>query len=575
MPGLGLTPNTLPALPLIPAAAVSLPSGLTGIKPFDERLSGYNLTASSLRHFFTALARQQITAAADGNNPGLPLRIASVGDSITLGSAAHAPLWQKSYAGQLHTALVQSFVDAGWMTPTTGSTIDERTTYTGTWSTDSTRGFWGSCRYATGATNTITFGPATCNGFRVYYIADSAGGTFSISIDGGTPQTVNSNAVSASIQSVLKLVTSSALGPHTLTITAPSSGNATILGIEAVNNAAGGVLTCRIPQSGSVASGLVAGTSATGMLACIAAVAPDLVTLMIGTNDFGSSIPQTNPTTFYGRLATFVDAMLTANASVLIVTPPPPQSAQSGETAYAMQSYYQQMYAVADRYDLPLIDLQHRWGSYVTASAYGLMSDYYHPTDLGQFDIAYAIYQALIGPWSVAATARLGDSNTFTVGDQVVQPQTIPATATLKLGKALGQTTPVLLAGNAQIESDGGISVDSSGATTNQTRFTPAKVSATSSTGSRVPVVAMQAHRDDETAAIHKGFSVTQTADLVQNQTSAGAAKSGVLAGGTLFSDDAAQGVILKDTNAHYWRVTVSTGGVVTTADLGTSRPTV
>lgn len=65
-----------------------------------------------------------------------------------------------------------------------------------------------------------------------------------------------------------------------------------------------------------------------------------------------------------------------------------------------------------------------------------------------------------------------------------------------------------------------------------------------------------------------------QTADIMQYRNSNGTPKSGVLAGGTLYSDDAAQGVLLKDQNGHYWRATVSTTGVLTTADLGTTKPT-
>ena len=40
-------------------------------------------------------------------------------------------------------------------------------------------------------------------------------------------------------------------------------------------------------------------------------------------------------------------------------------------------------------------------------------------------------------------------------------------------------------------------------------------------------------------------------------------------------SDDATKGLVLKDSNGHYWRATVSTGGVIGTADLGTTRPSV
>lgn len=49
----------------------------------------------------------------------------------------------------------------------------------------------------------------------------------------------------------------------------------------------------------------------------------------------------------------------------------------------------------------------------------------------------------------------------------------------------------------------------------------------------------------------------------------------GVIATDDLIVDLASKGLVLKDTQAtpHYWRVTVSTVGVLSTADLGTSAP--
>lgn len=38
-------------------------------------------------------------------------------------------------------------------------------------------------------------------------------------------------------------------------------------------------------------------------------------------------------------------------------------------------------------------------------------------------------------------------------------------------------------------------------------------------------------------------------------------------------SDDATKGIVLKDSNGHYWRGTVNTSGVLAFADLGTTRP--
>jgi hypothetical protein len=37
--------------------------------------------------------------------------------------------------------------------------------------------------------------------------------------------------------------------------------------------------------------------------------------------------------------------------------------------------------------------------------------------------------------------------------------------------------------------------------------------------------------------------------------------------------DSSSNGLVLKDTAGHYWKVTVSVGGVLTTTDLGTTKP--
>lgn len=70
-------------------------------------------------------------------------------------------------------------------------------------------------------------------------------------------------------------------------------------------------------------------------------------------------------------------------------------------------------------------------------------------------------------------------------------------------------------------------------------------------------------------------YSTAQSADLAQYLNGSGVVTA-VLPFGTLIADDATKGIILKDAAAtpNYWRVTVSTTGVLTTTNLGTARPT-
>ncbi|MFH2074219.1 MAG: hypothetical protein ABIJ57_02555 [Pseudomonadota bacterium] len=48
---------------------------------------------------------------------------------------------------------------------------------------------------------------------------------------------------------------------------------------------------------------------------------------------------------------------------------------------------------------------------------------------------------------------------------------------------------------------------------------------------------------------------------------------SGVDTTDDVIVDSATKGVVLKDTDGHYWRITVATNGSLATADLGTGKP--
>jgi hypothetical protein len=53
----------------------------------------------------------------------------------------------------------------------------------------------------------------------------------------------------------------------------------------------------------------------------------------------------------------------------------------------------------------------------------------------------------------------------------------------------------------------------------------------------------------------------------------AGRTTKGVDTTDDLIVDDAAQGLVLKSPNGHYWRAAISNAGAVTWTDLGTTKP--
>jgi hypothetical protein len=79
---------------------------------------------------------------------------------------------------------------------------------------------------------------------------------------------------------------------------------------------------------------------------------------------------------------------------------------------------------------------------------------------------------------------------------------------------------------------------------------------------------------DTQVALAARANSGSQAADIMQILPSTGSAKAAFNAGGSFLVDDNTKGIILKDANAHYWRGTLNTSGVLSFADLGTTRPT-
>jgi len=93
--------------------------------------------------------------------------------------------------------------------------------------------------------------------------------------------------------------------------------------------------------------------------------------------------------------------------------------------------------------------------------------------------------------------------------------------------------------------------------------------------GSSLADLATRLHNDLQT---RQGGSLTESYHLTAAQhTEATNARSsrGVDTVDDVIIDLAAKGLVLKDTQAtpHYWRVTISTLGILTTSDLGTTKP--
>ncbi|WP_306796513.1 glycosyl hydrolase family 28-related protein [Nocardia sp. XZ_19_369] len=83
--------------------------------------------------------------------------------------------------------------------------------------------------------------------------------------------------------------------------------------------------------------------------------------------------------------------------------------------------------------------------------------------------------------------------------------------------------------------------------------------------------------RDSQLGARFTGTTVAQAGrpdtDILQVQAADGAVSAAVLSSGAWLSDRSDGGIVLKDADGGYWRLSVSTAGAITTAALGRNRP--
>lgn len=341
----------------------------------DSPLSVFNLKNSN-----TLKWRKALALARSG---GARAHILVEGDSITQGYYADTPYYSKSFCGLL-AGYLDSWVGASNATgvvpvseiPAFGGPASEDRFVGPVSSTAWGQGFGGKNRFSTGATNTYTF-TANCDTFRIHYERGSNGGTWSWSIDGGAPTTVNSNGASAA------LTTDCAAGStasHTLTITSPASNYLFLNGVEAFTGANGGVKVSRVGFNGETSAKLVAGNASAGNLAAVVAAAPHLTILAMGVNDYGG---QYDLATYNANLQAAVTAAQTTGDVLLLAL-----CSQSSSLAIPYSSYVSEMQTVATLKNCVMLDLSDRWGTYAAANAAGLMADGTHPNSVGDYEIA-------------------------------------------------------------------------------------------------------------------------------------------------------------------------------------------
>lgn len=362
---------------------------------YNPGIQAYNATASSFQFWRAALARQ----AAGGS----AARLHCYGDSITWGLFQSDPLQTTAYPSKLRTLLnswIPSFEGPIWFSnPQTGNgaTVNDTRVIIGAGWLQQTGGapYTGpggaTMLQNTTTTNSIDFGPVTCDSFTIYYLKMPSSYLFSWQIDAGAVTQIQSNSGSISVASTT--VSAGAVGSHTLHIANVTGARIFAVEYDDSTRAQTGIKVSRAGNPGATSGDWCKDTDASKSLApAFDIVSPDLTVLMLGDNDYNQNI---DPAVYYSNMTAIINRARSKNGDVLLVVQPYPNAAGK---AYTPTLYRQQAYALADSLNVAVLDLQDRWPlPWATANAapFSLYSDGFHPNNKGYQDIAQAVFNVL------------------------------------------------------------------------------------------------------------------------------------------------------------------------------------
>lgn len=233
------------------------------------------------------------------------------------------------------------------------------------------------------ATATITLTGIRADRIRWFYKSQTA--VFTYSVDGGAPVTINAGNVGS-----LRTLDIAGLTPGTHTLTIQHvSGNAVHYGGYATM-ATAGVEYSKCGNGGSTAAEWqIVAAQALGIMSIIA---PDVVVIVLGTNDTRLS---RTADSFEAGLRAMIAAWRLNNPSCGFIIVLPPENSQAvGSPLF--REYYDRIVTIAgDTAAVEYVSLFDRWPSYSVSNSQLLWADGLHLNHGGGFAAAGAIYKLL------------------------------------------------------------------------------------------------------------------------------------------------------------------------------------
>lgn len=333
-------------------------------------------------------------AFAGVRNGGGIARILCVGDSTT-GGYKLTGAFENLYAWPSRLA---SFIDAtmggigayGLGLPPIGTSTDTRWTLGTGWSLNTGYGFGNSGVYTgTNPAGSLVYADnrIIADRFDVYYHKVSGAGNLHITATGG----VTTNVTCAGTAGVYKVTVNAATAvtTNTLTITADGGGLVNVVGIEPWNSVGTKVIIGNAGRNGTTSVEWGVDTLGLASLASIQAYAPALTILSIGIND-GNPLNLPSVATYKANVGNIITAAR-VSGDVLIWIP-----FTQGIYDATVQTYRVALTEVAAANNVPIIDMQARFGDYATsADARAWFADAQHLAALGHLDMAFAFLDYL------------------------------------------------------------------------------------------------------------------------------------------------------------------------------------
>ena len=217
------------------------------------------------------------------------------------------------------------------------------------------------------------------NAVQIHYL--HSGGNFSYSINGGAAVAVTTDGTDTQAAVTVAPVT---LGLTTVRVTGTSATAAEIVAIDTYRSDLTGLRVIAAGVGGATSANFAFNGFKNNLYTARNTVVPALTLISVGGNDCALAV---DLDTFKSNITATVKWSRLGASGVGIVVMPHANTYSLGDWA----PYAAALYDVADREDVPLLDMTYRWTDLTTASASGLFgSSFVHPAPNGHADYAHA-----------------------------------------------------------------------------------------------------------------------------------------------------------------------------------------